>query len=280
MARRRFVPLSACALVFLDYLWIPACWLAFFLAWLGSEFVMSGATTMFRETVDVPAEVVDSWAYSESTGKGTRWHGHRVLARFKYGDVLWTAAGDVTAVPKDKKVLARVPIHRPELSVIFTGRRPLYRQQFVMLGINVAIGFGMAGWMIVAAVRMLRLLTQGTLARVRSTELRRYKSRVVLDTTLQTPAGHLRWQMNVHKDAAARMFAEESPVIAYWEEQLGKAVPLAEIAGLRWEPASDSLAPAPWSRLAWRALPMLWLLAGVLYGLKRAMLLPPEWFAG
>ena len=74
----RPIPLRTRTLVFLEFLWIPFFWLAVSLPWAALDYAESGLLAAFRDCVDLPAQVVRTRPVSESHGKGSRLHGHRV----------------------------------------------------------------------------------------------------------------------------------------------------------------------------------------------------------
>lgn len=275
VGERRTLPPTTRVIAWIADLWLPAVWLTVALPWLGVSFAESGAVTMFRETVDVPAEVVRATWVSEDRGKRRRWHGYRVEARFEYAGQERFAVGYVPAVPPDNSVLARVAVHRPDLADAFVGAGPHVRSGWITAIVSAALGSAGFVLLLSAARTRVRRLETGRIVRARvlaSTEERRKTS---VHMVYRTPGGDAELRLRLDRRQAARVLADEAPVLVTVDGDGRPPLALGEVAGLRWDDATGTFAPAAVGVLLQRGLPLVAMVLAGAYGLIASGLLPP-----
>jgi hypothetical protein len=276
MAARRNVPLSARALILFRELWMPALWIALALPWLAHAFADSAYVIWFRDTVDVPARVVGARETSESRGRTVpRWEGFRVEAEFAYQGRTLRAVGDLSGLPSDGMVVARVPLTRPDLAVAFDGEGPRHPQTPVWLALAALIGVVFLVLIAGANRKLLRLLETGTMAAARCTLQQDEGATMRLDVTYATPRGTVTTTRKLLRSEGRRVLADLNPVLVVSASDPKELFVLSEIPGLRATHEGDGVAPAPWRALLWWSWPIAVLAAVGVYALAVSRILPP-----
>jgi hypothetical protein len=74
---------------------------------------------------------------------------------------------------------------------------------------------------------------------------------------------------------ARRVLADPEPILVHAEDDLGDVFLLSEVDGLRANADGSGVAPARWARVAWKAAPLVALLASAAFALAASRLLPP-----
>jgi hypothetical protein len=272
----RVVTASARALILLRAQWICVLVLVVVVPWTGMMYGESAWVVVGRDSVVVPARVVERRPVFHSRGKGMKpWSGARVRARFEHAGAVGFAVGEVGVVPPDGWVQARVPRARPDLAVAFVAPGPYYRDEPLWSGFLCALALAGVAMMTHYNLGLLRRVQRGLLARARCVQQRAYRSTVVLEVTYATSRGTLRTERRLDAREARRVLAEPEPLLAYDEAERGEIFILAEVAGLRCDAAGDGAVTGSWWRVAFGASPLMMLAAAISVALTTSRLLPP-----